>query len=55
MILGRDLLTALVPNLKFYKNVIYSGEVPHEGCSATMIDPRNYDLNIITDITVEQE
>ena len=32
MILGRDLLTALVMDLKFSDNVIIDGEVQYKGC-----------------------
>ena len=32
MILGRDLLTALVLDIKFSENVIIGGEGPYEGC-----------------------
>ena len=48
-ILGRDLLTALGLDLKFYENVILRGEGPDEGCYASMVDVSNYDFNIITD------
>ena len=41
MILGRDLLTALVLDLKFSKNVIIGEEVPYERCSLSMVDVRN--------------
>ena len=32
MILGRDLLTAVVMDLKFSDNVIIDGEVQYKGC-----------------------
>ena len=47
MILGRDLLTALVLDLKFSKNVIICGEGPYEGCSAPMMDVSNYNFTSI--------
>ena len=37
MILGRDLLTSLGMDLKFSDNVMIGGEIPHEGCLATMV------------------
>ena len=41
MILGRDLLTALV--LYFFSgNIIIGGEGPDEGCLAPMVDLRKY-------------
>ena len=55
MILGRDLLTTLVLDLKFYKNVIYGGEGPYKGCSASMVDVKNYDFNILTAKKVRPE
>ena len=42
MILGRDLLTALGMYLKFYENFIIGVKVPHERCSAHIIDIRKY-------------
>ena len=48
MILGRDLLTTLGLDLKFYENVIHSGEVPYNGCSAPMVDVNNDHFNILT-------
>ena len=42
MILGRDLLTALVLDLKFPENLIIGGEGPYEGCLAPMSDLSRY-------------
>ena len=55
MILGRDLLTALVMDLKFSDNIIIGGEGPYEQFSAPMVDGSNYYFNSITDITVKPE
>ena len=55
MIPGRDLLTALVLDLKFSENVIRGGEGPYEGCSEPMFDVNNYNFNIVTAKTVKQE
>ena len=55
MILGRDLLTALVLDLKFYKNVIYGGEGPYKGCSAPILDINNYDFNVLIAKTVKPQ
>ena len=55
MILGRDLITALGLDLKFYGNVILGGEVPYKECSVPMVDVINYNYNIITDKTVKPE
>ena len=49
MIIGRDLLTALVPDLKFSKNVIIVVEGRYEGCLAPMVDVINYNFTFITD------
>ena len=54
MILGRDLLTALGPDLKFSENVIRGGEGPHKGCLAPMFDVKTYDFNIVTAETVKR-
>ena len=48
MILGRDLLNALVPDLKFPGNLIISGEGPYERCSESMADLSNYDFKSLT-------
>ena len=45
MILGRDLLTAMVMDLKFSGNVIHGGEVPY---SAPMVDVNNFYFYILT-------
>ena len=55
IILGRYLLTALETDLKFYKNVIIGGKGPYEGCSAPMVDVRNYNFTSITDKQVKWE
>ena len=48
IILGRDLLTALVLDLKFSDNFIYGRKGSYEGCSAPMVDLSNYAFNTIT-------
>ena len=48
MILDRYLLTALGLDLRFYKNFMHGGEGPYKGCSAPMVDVKNYDFNILT-------
>ena len=55
MILDRDLLIALVLDLKFSENVIICGEGPYEGCLAHMVDVNNYEFTFITDTTVKPE
>ena len=55
MILGRDLLTSLGMDLKFYENVIIGGEGPYKGCSVPMFDIRNYNFKSITGKTVKPE
>ena len=55
MILGRDLLTALVLTLKFSENFICGGEGPYKGCSEPMVDVNNYYFNIVMAKTVKQE
>ena len=55
IILGRDLLTALELDLKFFENVIHGGEGPYKGCSAPIIDVNNYDFNILRATTVKLE
>ena len=52
MILGGELLTALVLDLKFSYKVILGVEGPYKGCSAPMVYVSNYDFNIITAKTV---
>ena len=48
MIQGRDLLTALVMDIKYYENIVIYGEVPYEGCSSPMVDVSNYDFKPLT-------
>ena len=55
MILGRDLLTALVMDLKFSDNVIIGGEGPNKECLSTMVDISNYDFQSISDKTIKRE
>ena len=55
IILGRDLLTALVLDLKFSNNIIFGVEGPYEGYSVPMVDVINYNFNIITFKTVKME
>ena len=42
MILGRDLLTALGLDIKFYENIILGGDGTYKVCSAPMLDVRIY-------------
>ena len=46
MILGRDLLTALLFYLKFSENIILGGSVSFKGFSVHMLDVSTYELNI---------
>ena len=55
MILGRDLLTALVLDLKFPENAINGGKGPYKGCSAPMVDVNNYDCSILTEKIVKPD
>ena len=55
MILGRDLLTALGLDIKFYDNVIVGGEGPYEGCSSPIFYVSNYNFKSISDKTVKPE
>ena len=55
MIPGRDLLTALVLDIKFSGKSIPGREWPYKGCSAPMVDVSNYNFNIITAKTVQPE
>ena len=55
MRLGRDLLTALVLDLKFSDNVIICGGGPYKGCLSPMVDVINHDFKYITDKTVKLE
>ena len=44
MILDRDVLTALVLDLKFFEIIIIGGNIPYEGCSAPMVDLSNHNF-----------
>ena len=55
MILGRDLLTALVLDLNFSSNIIIGGDGPYEGCSAPMDDLINYEFKPLTEKIVKLE
>ena len=44
MILGRDLLTALVLNLKFYEHVFETDYGPLKGSTAPMVDLGTYEF-----------
>ena len=44
IILGRYLLTELVPDLKFSKKIIVGGDIPYEGCLAPMYGVTDYDF-----------
>ena len=52
MIIGKDLLTALGLDLKFYDSVIIGVEGPYKGCLSPMVDISNYDFKSITDTTI---
>ena len=49
MILGGELLTALVLYIRFHKHVIIGGAGPYAGCLAPMVDVNNYDFKYPTD------
>ena len=55
MILGRDLLTAMVLDIKFSENFIIGREGIYKGCSEPMVDVSNYYFNIITAKAVKSE
>ena len=55
IILGRDLLTALVLDNKFSDNIIIGIEVPYKGFLSPMVDVSNDDFKYITDKTVKPE
>ena len=46
MILGRDLLTALLLYLKFSENIILGGSVSFKGFSVHMLDVSTYELKL---------
>ena len=49
VILGRELLTSLLLDIKFSRNVIICGEGPYEGFLSPMVDVRNYDFIALTE------
>ena len=49
MIMGRYLLTALVPDIYISEHVIIGGDRPFKGCSSPMVGVRKYDLTYLTD------
>ena len=55
MIIGRDLLTNLGLDQKFPDNIIIDRERPFKGCSASMVDVKNYKFKSITDTPVKLE
>ena len=55
MIQGRDPLTALGLDLKFYEHIIIGGDRPHEGKSAPMADVTDYKLKYLTDKIIKPE
>ena len=55
MIIGRDLHNTMVLYLKFSENVIICGDGPYKGCSAPMVDIRNYYFKPLTDKKVKPE
>ena len=48
MIIGRYVPTTLGLHLKFYENIIISGEIPNKGCLAPIVDLINYDFKPLT-------
>ena len=55
MLLGIDLLTALVLDPKFSEHVIIIGDRPYKGCSAPMADVTDYKLTTIMDNIIKLE
>ena len=55
MILVRYLIHALGLNIKFSENIIFSGDVPYQGCWAPMVDLSNYKVKPLTEKTVKPE
>ena len=55
MILGRDLLIALVLDLKFSENIIIGEEVPRKGCLAPLVDVSNKIFTSMKDKTAKPE
>ena len=55
MILGRDILTSLVLDLKFSRNIIIGVERPYEGFLEPIVDLINYHFKILTEKIVKQE
>ena len=53
MILGRDLLTTLGMDIKFFNNIIIGGESQYGSWSATMDEVIKYDFKSITDKTAK--
>ena len=46
MILGRDLLTSMVLDLKLSLNIFIGSELPYELCSAPIVDVSNYEFKV---------
>ena len=55
IILGRNLLTAMVLYIKFSKHIIIGGDGPYGGWSEPMVDINNYDFQYLTDKTIKPE
>ena len=53
MILGRNLLTALVLDIEYSENIIIGGDRPYEGCSAPMVGLNNYKFKSLMDKIVK--
>ena len=53
MILSRDLLTALGLDLTFSDNIILRSERTYEGCSAPIVNSRNYKFKSLTNKIVK--
>ena len=52
MILGRDILTAMVLDLKSSKHVIIGGDGLYEGWLTPMVDVNDYDFKYLIDKTI---
>ena len=44
MILGRDILTYLVLNIRFYEHIIEADDVPFKGYTTLMVDMGTYEF-----------
>ena len=55
MILGKDLLTALGLDLKYYEDIILRRDGQFKGYSAPMLDVSTYDFKPLTENKVKPE